>query len=109
MDASADDTVMSFAGARPGECLRVTARGVCLEVDGRRLWATRHDAIRAVLTIRRVSDGWVHDAVQVCATDGDDRHFLVATSMVDDDYDAEFSEAVADAVAESVRRAVGLG
>ncbi len=53
-------------------------------------------------------EGFVDDAIHICTRDGRDRHFLVASTAVRDDYGAEFSEAVADAVATSVRRAAGL-
>lgn len=98
----------TFAGAHPGELLQVSADGVALLADGEPRWHAPHTDIRAVLAVRRVSDGVVHDAVHVCTTDGHDRHFLVATSLVSNDYDAEFSEAAADAIADRLRRAAGL-
>lgn len=108
MDAGAEETVDAYAGDRPGELLRVSRRGVSLLADGVERWHADHADIRSVSTVRWVRDGVVHDAVHVCAVDGRDRHFLVATTDVSNDYDAEFAEAVADALAAAVRRAGGL-
>lgn len=109
MDASGrEEAVRTFTGARAGERLLVSEQGVSLEADGRETWHVPHQEIRSVVCVRRVRDDLIHDAVHVCTTGGRDRHFIVATSRVDDDYDSEFSEAVADAVAASLRRAAGL-
>ncbi len=98
----------TFRGARSGEHLHISAGGVTLVADGERRWHAPFSDIRSVLAVRRVRERFVDDAIHICTRDGRDRHFLVASTAVRDDYGAEFSEAVADAVATSVRRAAGL-
>ena len=98
----------TFDGVRAGERLLVSDQGVSLQVDGLCTWHVPHHDIHSVVCVRSVDEGLIHDAVHVCTKAGPDRHFTVATSRAEDDYDSEFSEAVADAVAASLRRAAGL-
>ena len=104
-----ENTVETFQGARLGERLLVAEDGVTLLSDGEPLWHAAREDIHAVDCTRQVRGWFVDDIVHVGAHGGDEHRFLVASSDMDDDYDCEFAEAVADAIAESIRRAAGLG